>query len=461
MTRPNDKSCILVKTDSYLAGASETIFSLSSAPGQAGVSVYRVSGPASGEVIKVLSGRKLCKPRLASLRTLFDGEEQPIDEALTLWFPGPSSFTGEDCVELQTHGSPAVMQALSRRLLELGLSQAEPGEFTRRAVQNGKLDLTEAEGLADLIDAKSEGQRLQALRQMGGGLKELYEGWREKILDALAQIEGEIDFPDEGDIPDNLSHGAYKPLTDVIEDMRRARADMGRAAAVRSGLGIAIIGAPNAGKSTLINALTRRDIAITSPEAGTTRDIVEAQMIIGGLSVTVSDTAGLREAENPIEAEGVKRAKSRAKESEITIYVVRPSIEGIDSDILETLSENDIIYVNDFEDPKYEALSSGAHVKVADLIKGQGEQLVYDQLEDIIKRNFSIGHDVSLTRERHSDCVRRAEYAMVRARSQLSIASELAGDDLRSAMRAISELAGETDIEAVFDRIFSRFCVGK
>jgi tRNA modification GTPase len=184
-------------------------------------------------------------------------------------------------------------------------------------------------------------------------------------------------------------------------------------------------------------------------------------MIIGGLSVTVSDTAGLREAENPIEAEGVKRAKSRAKESEITIYVVRPSIEGIDSDILETLSENDIIYVNDFEDPKYEALSSGAHVKVADLIKGQGEQLVYDQLEDIIKRNFSIGHDVSLTRERHSDCVRRAEYAMVRARSQLSIASELAGDDLRSAMRAISELAGETDIEAVFDRIFSRFCVGK
>ena len=253
----------------------ETIFSLSSAPGQAGVAVFRLSGPASASCIKSLTGRSAPKPRYAALRKLRSEQGDPIDEALTLWFPAPASFTGEDCVEFHTHGSPAVVSGLSEALLSLGLRQAEPGEFTRRAVENGKMDLTEAEGLADLIDAQSAGQRVQALRQMGGGLRGLYEGWREGLLDALAQIEGEIDFPDEGDIPDSLSHGAYAPLGILASEMRTALQDMGRGAAIRSGLDIAIIGAPNAGKSTLINALTRREIAITSPEAGTTRDVVD------------------------------------------------------------------------------------------------------------------------------------------------------------------------------------------
>lgn len=449
-----------------IKGAAETIFSLSSAPGRSGVSVFRVSGPACEAVIRALTLQKCPKPRYAALRTLWDGSN-PIDEALTLWFPAPASFTGENCVEFQTHGSAAVIQGLSRALLALGLKQADPGEFTRRAVQNGKMDLTEAEGLADLIDAQSEGQRVQALRQMGGGLRELYEGWRENILDALAQIEGEIDFPDEGDIPDGLSHGAYEPLTNLILDMQKARQDMGRGAAVRSGLDIAIIGAPNAGKSTLINALTRRDIAITSPEAGTTRDIVEAQMIMAGLPITLSDTAGLRDTDNVIEAEGVRRAKKRSSEAEITIYVVRLGFTEFDPSIMASLSDNDIIYINtsglddDLQSALDISLQYPAQTIHSNLVDDDGEVVIYQRLERIIFDNFSIGQEAGLTRERHGDCVLRAEGALERARSQLGVSPELAGDDLRSALRAISELAGESDIEAVFDRIFSRFCVGK
>lgn len=439
----------------------ETIFSLSSATGRAGVAVFRVSGPESAQAVKNLTGRPVPKPRYASLRALRNPTGEPIDEALVLWFPSPASFTGEDSVEFHTHGSPAVINGLSAALLSQGLRQAEPGEFTRRAVQNGKMDLTEAEGLADLIDAQSEGQRVQALRQMGGGLREIYEAWREQLLDALAQIEGEIDFPDEGDIPDSLSHGAYTPLGDLASEMDRALQDMGRGAAIRSGLDIAIIGAPNAGKSTLINALTRRDIAITSPEAGTTRDILEAQMVIAGLPVTLSDTAGLRESDNMIEVEGVKRARKRAEEAEITIYVVRPGVTEFDVSVLNTLSATDIIFINKTDGYMDKTLNIPEGAVRGNLMQAGAEEDLYAHLEVIIRENFSVGQDSGLTRARHGDCVRRALEAIRRAQTHLGVAPELAGDDLRTALRALSELAGESDIEAVFDRIFSRFCVGK
>lgn len=448
---------------------SETIFSLSSASGRAGVAVFRVSGPESALALERLSRSKLPKPRHAVLRKLYDSKEQLIDEALLLWFPAPASFTGEDCAEFQAHGSPAVIEGLSRALLDLGLRQAEPGEFTRRAVQNGKMDLTEAEGLADLIDAQSEGQRVQALRQMGGGLREIYEGWREALLDALAQIEGEIDFPDEGDIPDSLSHEAYAPLGALALQMEKALDDMGRGAAIRSGLDVAIIGAPNAGKSTLINALTRREIAITSPEAGTTRDIVEAQMVVAGLPITLSDTAGLRETGNAIEAEGVKRAQKRAEAAEITIYVVRLDIEEPQLEILRKLTPTDLICINKTKGyrnsntiPTLKRIkNTGQQIIESDLMQEGGEKPIYDALEVLIRNNFSIGQEAGLTRARHGDCVGRAQQCVIRAQSNLGVAPELTGDDLRSALRAISELAGESDIEAVFDRIFSRFCVGK
>jgi tRNA modification GTPase len=440
---------------------SETIFSLSSAPGRAGVAVFRTSGPLSGFAIKQLSQKKRPKPRHAVLRKLYNAHDILIDEALMLWFPAPASFTGEDCAEFQTHGSPAVVEGLSEALLSYGLRQAEPGEFTRRAVQNGKMDLTEAEGLADLIDAQSQGQRVQALRQMGGGLRDIYEGWRKQLLDALAQIEGEIDFPDEEDIPDSLSHEAYEPLGTLANAMQAALDDMGRGAAIRSGLDIAIIGAPNAGKSTLMNALTRRDIAITSPEAGTTRDIVEAQMVIAGLPVTLSDTAGLRETDNAIEAEGVRRAQKRADESEITIYVVRPGVTEPDAEILSKLQPFDIIYINKSKAYINIEVDCEAYCVSGDLIDVGADKPLYDLLETIIRESFSVGQEAGLTRARHGDCVRRAQSSILRAQRNLGVAPELTGDDLRSALRALSELAGESDIEAVFDRIFSRFCVGK
>jgi len=230
----------------------DTIFALSSAPGRAGVSVFRVSGLAAKDVVEALIDGPCPAPRYATLRKLYNEESFMIDEALILWMPGPQSFTGEDCVEFQTHGSPAVIEAMASALLTAGARQAEAGEFTRRAFENGKMDLTEAEGLADLIDAETAGQHKQALRQMQGGLRGIYESWRETLLDALAQIEGEIDFPDEEDIPDALSHKAYPYLKNVIEAMQKGLAEADKGEAIRHGVEIAIIGRPNAGKSTLL-----------------------------------------------------------------------------------------------------------------------------------------------------------------------------------------------------------------
>ena len=241
----------------------DTIFALSSAPGRAGVSVFRVSGPQAGGVLEGMLWSSLPNPRQAVLRKIYN-EDGILDEALVLWMPAPKSFTGEDCAEFQIHGSLAIIESLAAALLSQGARQAQAGEFTRRAFENNKMDLTEAEGLADLIDAETEGQRKQALRQMQGGLKESYISWRETLLDALAQIEGEIDFPDEEDIPDELSHRAYPYLTQVMVQMEKLLQDANRGERIRAGLDIAIIGAPNSGKSSLINALAGREAAIVT-----------------------------------------------------------------------------------------------------------------------------------------------------------------------------------------------------
>ena len=426
----------------------ETIFALSTAPGRAGVSVIRLSGPRAHEAGVALSGGRTLTPRRASLRTLRHKGEA-IDEAILLYFPAPNSFTGEDVVELQCHGSLAVIEAVSESLLGLGLRQARAGEFTRRAVENGRMDLTEAEGLADLIDAQTSAQRRQALRQMEGRLRETYEGWREGLLDALAQIEGEIDFADEADVPDALSHAAGPHLDRVIADMERAlsRADQGQA--VRDGIEIAIIGAPNAGKSTLLNQLVGRDVAITSPQAGTTRDIVEARLILAGLPVTLSDTAGLRETEDAIEAEGVRRALKRAEEAHLRILLRRGETDGTYNTLL---TDGDIRLDNVEEVNKTNEINA---------LAGIGLDALLERLGQIIRDRFAGGEPAGLTRSRHTHCARQALSATQSAVTHLGIAPELAGEDIRAALRAIDELAGRSDIEEVFDRIFSQFCVGK
>ena len=437
----------------------ETIFALASAPGRAGVAVMRVSGPKSGAVLQALTCRRRPEPRRASLRVLYNETGERIDEALVLWFPGPGSFTGEDMAELHTHGSAAVLSALAEALSDLGLRQARAGEFTRRAFENGRMDLTEVEGLADLIDAESEAQRLQALRQMRGGLKAVYEGWRHKILDALAMVEGEIDFPDEEGVPDALAHRAGPILSDLGAEMAQALAESGRGEQVRSGLDIAIIGAPNAGKSSLLNRLARREAAIVTAQAGTTRDIIEVHLHMGGQAVRLADTAGLRETGDIIEAEGVRRALARAEEADLRIAV----IDSVDPDlsVLEKLRQGDVVVWNKIDLARPEQQNVSRETFLLSSQTGEGFAAFEQKLEALIKQRFQPGEGAGLTRARHKRCVEAARSAIDRAYTALSQAPELAGDDLRQALEAIRELAGEADIEAVLDRVFSQFCIGK
>jgi len=436
------------------------IFALASAQGRAGIAVIRMSGLGVGDVLSSLTGRDLPAPRSARLRALKNKHAERLDEALVIWFPGPASFTGEDMVELHIHGSIAVVEAVSEALYDLGLRQAEAGEFTRRAFENGKLDLTEAEGLADLIDAQSEGQRRQALRQMGGGLRYVYENWRTQILDAFAMVEGEIDFPDEGDVPDALAHRAKPGLLKLADELRDRIQDSDRGERIRSGLDIAIIGAPNAGKSSILNRLARREAAIVTAEAGTTRDIVEVHMHIAGLPVCISDTAGLRDTDNLIEAEGVRRAKRRAKDADLRLGII--DLSSNNHDVLTALSAGDFVLYNksDISDTPLPNNVSRETFCIS-AVTGQGFDRLENALETVIKARFTLTEQAGLTRTRHVACVRKALQAVENATHNLEIAPELAGADLREALTAIKELAGESDIEAVLDRVFSQFCIGK
>jgi tRNA modification GTPase len=449
-------------TDFYMA-SKDTIFALSTAQGHAGIAVIRVSGSESFNVLKSMTRKPLPDVRKASVRLLKDEQGAALDSALVLVFAGPHSFTGEDMVELHVHGGRAVVDGVCAALFAVGLRQAEPGEFTKRAFQNGKMDLTEAEGLADLIDAQTAGQRQQALRQMEGGLRDLYEGWRADILDALAFVEGEIDFPDEEGVPDALAQRAGPILLTLAERLKATILNSERGERVRHGVEIAIIGAPNAGKSSILNALTGRDIAIVSEQAGTTRDIIEAHIELAGLPVRLSDTAGLRESDDVVEKEGVRRALVRAAEADLRICVI-DSADEIRADIAQELKPDDIILYNKadiYELPLDNAENVSRETFLISAKTGRGFNAFLERLEIIVSDRFTVLESVGLTRARHKACVQKALIAIETAQLNLSIAPELAGSDLRDALRQIQELAGETDIEAVLDRVFSSFCIGK
>jgi len=322
--------------------------------------------------------------------------------------------------------------------------------------------LSSAPGRAGVaVFRDTEAQRVQALRQMQGGLKARYESWREGVLDALAQIEGEIDFPDEGDIPDDLAHKALAPIEELIADMKAALANAQQGERVRAGIEIAIIGAPNAGKSSLLNSLAKREAAIVTSQAGTTRDIVDVNLVLSGLAVRLSDTAGLRESADVIEAEGIRRARARAEDADIRILVQdasMPSDEG-----QELIRSGDFILRNKSDLGLSVNQEGRTDILTFDVsvLSGDGIEPFETVLTQAVQERYSPGREAGLTRARHKDCVLRAKVALVRAAKALGIAPELAGDDLRASLQALRELAGETDIEAVFDRIFSRFCVGK
>src|SRR6478672_1531744 len=300
----------------------QTIFALSSGRPPSGIAIVRMSGPEAGPVLTALAG-KTPSTRVATRALLRDASRQPIDDAMVLWFPHPASATGEDVVEFHVHGGRAVLAALFAALAAFDqVRAAEPGEFTRRAFENGKLDLTEAEGLDDLIHADTDRQRRQALRQLKGLLGDRARDWRAEIVEASALIEAGIDFSDEGDVPAELMTPALVKIKALLGEIEEVLAMQGRSERLREGLVVAIAGPPNVGKSTLMNQLARREVAIVSPHAGTTRDVIEVQLDLDGYPVTVIDTAGIRETDDPVEQEGVRRARARAAEADLVLWLI-------------------------------------------------------------------------------------------------------------------------------------------
>lgn len=425
----------------------DTIFALASAPGRAGVSVIRISGPGAFPALSRF-GLTAPEPRAAALRLLRDGEDV-VDQALILAFPGPASFTGEDVVELHLHGSPAIVTSVLRMLSEVeGGRMAEAGEFTRRALENGKMDLAQVEGLADLIDSETEAQRRQAQRVFSGKLGEVVQGWRRDLIRAAALLEAVIDFADE-DVPVDVRPEVHELLDGVAASLETQARGAAVAERVRQGFEVAILGAPNAGKSTLLNALAGREAAITSAVAGTTRDVIEVRMDLNGLPVTLLDTAGLRETEDEVESIGIARAKARAEEADLRIYLLEP---GEDPRI--DLREDDIVLQGKADltgDP--EGISGAT---------GQGIDGLVTRLTDVFSQRSALV--ATATRERHRVAILRALDDLAQARAMLrdpAYSEDLIAEELRSAIRALDSLVGIVDVETLLGEIFSSFCIGK
>ncbi|OKO84851.1 tRNA uridine-5-carboxymethylaminomethyl(34) synthesis GTPase MnmE [Bradyrhizobium sp. AS23.2] len=447
----------------------QTIFALSSGRAPSAIAVVRVSGPQASFVLTTLAG-KLPEPRLASRRLLRDPDRQPIDDAVVLWFPGPGSATGEDIAEFHVHGGRAVLAALLAAISKIPNARAaEPGEFTRRSFENGKLDLTEAEGLDDLIHADTDRQRRQALRQLQGLLGHRARDWRERIIEASALIEAGIDFSDEGDVPAELMAPAVKAIKALHDEIAEVLAAQGQAERLRDGLVVAIAGEPNVGKSTLINQLARREVAIVSPHAGTTRDVIEVQLDLDGYPVTVIDTAGIRETDDPVEQEGVRRARARAEDADLVLWLVEGE-QAVDPDSMRSL----------WKSGDRSGLSGGSVWIVRNKIdlggagevgprgefgisasQGDGIPELVDALVKFAAEFFGTSEGAVVTRARQRDLLRRASDNLRRSLELVEEGEELAAEELRAAAYALGRLLGRVDVEDVLGAIFQKFCIGK
>jgi len=456
-----------------------TIFALSSGRPPAAIAVVRISGPQAGVALEKLTGR-MPQPRQATLvRACEPASGEVIDEALALWFPAPHSETGEDVAELQLHGGHAVVAAVLNALSAIkDCRMAEPGEFTRRAFENGKLDLTAVEGLGDLIAAETAAQRRQAFRQLKGLIGDRAEAWRQRLIEALALVETRIDFSDEGDVPEDLIMPAAKIARGLRDEIAAALADRGRGERLRDGLIVAIAGPPNAGKSTLLNRLARREAAIVSPFAGTTRDVIEVHLELDGYPVTVLDTAGIRDSVEPVEQEGVRRAHARAAEADLVLWVIDVSVEGragaksppLKSDAPRWLIENKI----DLLEPSASKRSTIAcrhlekdefeFVFSASAASGEGLDALFGALARFANKYLAIGEAAVVTRARHRRALEETAQALDRALAESAAPNpreELIAEELRHASWALGRLTGRVDVEDVLDKIFREFCIGK
>ena len=445
--------------------AADTIFARASGAGKAGVAVYRLSGPEAHSIFKKLVGKRIVNREAAYVTVRDPADGSVIDRGLAILFTGPKSFTGEDVAEISLHGSRAVEEALYGALSRVGARPAEAGEFTLRALKNGKLDLAQVEALADLIDSETTLQRMQALGQLDGRLSEVAEGWRKQILSIMAPLEADIDFPDEGDVPAAVAARAGPAIAALKVSLTTFLNQSVSARKIREGVSIAIIGAPNAGKSSLVNALAGSDVAIVSDIAGTTRDIVETRLDLGGVVATIADTAGLRGmAGDVIEEDGMKRARARAEAADIRILVL-DAAEDVSRETLALLQPGDVIAWNKSD------LVRGAQkipeIEQADCAElsisaktGAGMAALVHTLTEKIAEGAKMDGP-ALTRARHVAAVEEAVAALSRAEDLIARAPELAAEDARLAARTLGKITGAVGVEDILGEIFSSFCIGK
>jgi tRNA modification GTPase len=473
-----------------MVSSTDTIFALSSGRPRSAIAVIRISGPRAGQALEKLgAGRPMARRATRAALVAVDGTD--IDDALVLWFPAPASATGEDVAELHVHGSQAVIAALFGELQRIeGFRPADAGEFTRRSFENGKLDLTEIEGLADLIDAETEMQRRQALRQLKGFLGRRAEAWRAKIIEASALIEAGIDFSDEGDVPDELMQSALDVALTLRDEIQESLGASARSERLRDGLVIAIAGPPNAGKSTLLNRLANRDAAIVSPHAGTTRDVIEVHLDLAGYPLVLIDTAGIRDSADPIEQEGVRRARDRAGQADLVLWLVDASAseeipsEKFGTDVWTVRNKMDLVVGQGISPPAHSRESgnpeasessrdgaktgsplprgrAGAERFAISAETGQGVDALTAALAVFAAGYFGSGESAVVSRARHRALLRDTADALGRASQSAALGEEIVAEELRRAAQSLGRLTGRVDVEEILDKIFKDFCIGK
>ena len=442
-----------------------TIYALSSGPGIAGIAVVRVSGKDTSKVIKLITGKDLPAPRVATLRKMNNiNTNELIDEGLIIWFPGPQSYTGEDLVEFHVHGSRAVVTALHASISEIeNCRLAEPGEFTKRAFQNEKINLIKAESIADLVSAETEIQRKQALAIMNGKSSDKFDSWREKLLKILSHIEAKIDFPDE-DLPENIIFEIKKTSEQVSNEIKKILEDEKVGERIREGFKIAIVGPSNAGKSSLLNYLSKRDVAIVSEIAGTTRDVIETHLNLDGYPVVLSDTAGIRDSKDEIEKRGIKLALKRAEEADLRLLVVEPKNLDFTGFLKDLFDENSILVINKsdlLQKNLDEQIKKMEHVLIS-IIKNSNLDILIDKIKNKLKNKFISNEDILITRERHRQHLKQCvDHLKNFSKKNKNDDFDKAAEDLRLATRHLGMIVGKVDVEEILGSIFNDFCIGK
>ena len=442
-----------------------TIYALSSGPGTAGIAVIRVSGKNTVQVIKKLTGSQLPKPRVATLKKFNkNGGKELIDEGVIIWFPAPYSYTGEDLAEFHVHGSRAVIKAMQSSIAKIkNCRLAEPGEFTKRAFQNGRINLLKAESIADLISAETEIQRKQALKIMSGKSSDKFNSWREKLLKILSHVEAKIDFPEE-DLPKNIINKIQKTSNGILNEIKKTLNDQRVGERIREGFKIAIVGPPNSGKSSLLNYLSKRDAAIVSETAGTTRDIIETHLNLDGYPVIVSDTAGIRNSKNEIEKKGIKIALKRAQDADLKLVIITAKNVDFNSVLRELLIKNAILVINKSDLLKKKLnikFRNYEHVLISIKKESNLDKLIV-KIKSKLKNKFTTNEDILITRERHRqnliNCVQHLEKFQ---KKKTARDLDKSAEDLRLATRHLGMIVGKVDVEELLGSIFNDFCIGK